>query len=94
LPPLPPLNLPGISPLPMHTVLPSTLPGMPGVTLPSSLVSSDHIPPVSLATEQTPALILDATPTPAVKDTPSEMPVATETFLQQTTDAQAAPESS
>ncbi|XP_016368934.1 Golgi reassembly-stacking protein 2-like [Sinocyclocheilus rhinocerous] len=89
LPPLPPLNLPGISPLPMHTILPSTLPSMPGVTLPSSLAPSDHILPVSLATKQTSMLKLDATPTPAVKDTPSEMPVATETLLQQT-----APESS
>ncbi|XP_016321416.1 Golgi reassembly-stacking protein 2 [Sinocyclocheilus anshuiensis] len=89
LPPLPHLNLPGISPLPMHTILPSTLPSMPGVTLPSSLAPSDHILPVSLATKQTPMLKLDATPTPAVKDTPSEMPVATETLLQQT-----APESS
>ncbi|XP_016339379.1 Golgi reassembly-stacking protein 2-like [Sinocyclocheilus anshuiensis] len=94
LPPLPPLNLPGISALPMHTVLPSTLPSMPGVTLPSSLAPSDHIPPVSLAAGQTPALILDATLTPAVKDTPSEKPTAMETLLQQTTDAQAAPESS
>ncbi|KTG37834.1 hypothetical protein cypCar_00041158 [Cyprinus carpio] len=94
LPPLPPLNLPGISPLPMHTILPSTLPSMPGVTLPSSLAPSDHIPPVSLATAQTPALRLDATSTPAVKDRTSEMPVATETLLQQTTNAQMAPESS
>ncbi|ROL41649.1 Golgi reassembly-stacking protein 2 [Anabarilius grahami] len=94
LPPLPPLNLPGISPLPIHTVLSSTLPSMPGVTLPSSLAPSDLVPPVSLASVQTPALILDATLNPAVKDMPSEMPVATETLLQQTTDAQAAPESS
>uniref|UniRef100_A0A672PMN8 Golgi reassembly-stacking protein 2-like n=1 Tax=Sinocyclocheilus grahami TaxID=75366 RepID=A0A672PMN8_SINGR len=64
LPPLPPLNLPGISALPMHTVLPSTLPSMSGVTLPSFLAPSDHIPPISLAAGQTPAL------------TPSEKPAA------------------
>ncbi|KAK7144217.1 hypothetical protein R3I94_010592 [Phoxinus phoxinus] len=81
LPPLPPLNLPGISHLPMHPVLSSTLPSMPGVTLPSPLAPSDFGPPVSLANVQTPALILDATPNPAVKD----MPVTSETLLQQTT---------
>ncbi|XP_056315359.1 Golgi reassembly-stacking protein 2 [Danio aesculapii] len=74
-PPLP-LNLPGISPLPMPSVLSSTLPSMPGVTLPSPLAPSDLVPPVSISTEQTPALIMDATP---VKDTLSEMPVSTET---------------
>ncbi|KAI7807538.1 Golgi reassembly-stacking protein 2 [Triplophysa rosa] len=85
LPPFPALNLPGISPLPMPTVLPSTLPSMPGVTLPSTLAPSDLIPPTSLATAQTPALILDTTPNPAVKDTPSAMSVAMETIPQQMT---------
>ncbi|XP_056606430.1 Golgi reassembly-stacking protein 2 [Triplophysa dalaica] len=90
LPPFPPLNLPGISPLPM----PSMLPSMPGATLSSTLAPSDLIPPTSLATAQTPALILDTTPNPAVKDTPSAMSVAMETIPQQTTVAQAAVESS
>ncbi|XP_051986244.1 Golgi reassembly-stacking protein 2 [Xyrauchen texanus] len=85
--PLPPLNLTGISSLPMPTVLPSTLHSMPGVTLSSTLAPSDLIPPVSLTTKQTPMLILEATP--AVKDTPSGMPVATEM-----TNAQVAAESS
>ncbi|XP_051567360.1 Golgi reassembly-stacking protein 2-like isoform X2 [Myxocyprinus asiaticus] len=86
---LPPLNLPGISPLPMPTIHPSTLPSMPGVTLSSTLAPSDLVPPISLMTQQTPALILDATATPAVKGTPSEMSVAAETR-----NAQAATESS
>lgn len=94
LPPLSPLNLPGISPLSMPTVLSSTLPTMPGVTLPSTLTPSDLIPPTSLSTEQTPALILDATTNPAVKDMPSAMPVSTEAIPQQTTLAQAVVESS
>ncbi|TRY60307.1 hypothetical protein DNTS_015378 [Danionella cerebrum] len=89
MPPLPPLNLPGISPLPMPSVLSATLPSMPGIPLPSSLAPSDLVPPVSLATEQTPALILDATPTPVVKDMPLEMPASTESVQQQTLASQA-----
>lgn len=94
LPPLPPLNLPGISPLPMPTVLPTTLPSMPGVALPSTLAPSDFVPRTALSTEQTQALTLDATPTPAVKDTPTAMPVAKETVPQETTVAHAALQSS
>uniref|UniRef100_A0AAY4E9D3 PDZ GRASP-type domain-containing protein n=1 Tax=Denticeps clupeoides TaxID=299321 RepID=A0AAY4E9D3_9TELE len=56
---LPPLNLPGMTPLPMPTMLPSTLSStlLPSVTLPHSTFA----PPVAPAPEQTPALILDAT---------------------------------
>ncbi|KAG9329827.1 hypothetical protein JZ751_028936 [Albula glossodonta] len=58
--PLPPLNLPGISPLPLPSVLPSQLP------VPSS---------VAPASEQTPALILDAT---AMSNPPVASDVLTE----------------
>ncbi|XP_030637744.1 Golgi reassembly-stacking protein 2 [Chanos chanos] len=88
---LPPLNLPGMAPLSMPTVLPT----MPGVSLPSTLPPSDLIPPVSTATDLTPALILDATPAAADKDTPTGAPVATETVSQETPEAEKpAPESS
>ncbi|KAJ8255415.1 hypothetical protein GJAV_G00204620 [Gymnothorax javanicus] len=55
--PLPPLNLPGVSPLPLPTVLPSHLPLAAGVTCPPSVLPTS----VPAAAEQTPALILDAT---------------------------------
>ncbi|KAI4886655.1 hypothetical protein NFI96_012777 [Prochilodus magdalenae] len=94
--PLPSLNLPGMAPLPMHSVLPSTLSTMPGVSLPS-----DFVPPVapataSLAANQTPALILDATLTPAVTYTPTETLISTEMTSQSTIEvsAQPTPESS
>ncbi|XP_076871322.1 Golgi reassembly-stacking protein 2 isoform X2 [Brachyhypopomus gauderio] len=89
--PLPPLHLPGITPLPttIPTMMPTGLPAGPRVSLPSDL-----FPPItvssSMKANQTPALILDATPT-QITNTPTETPAATET-----TDAStpAGPESS
>ncbi|KAF4078846.1 hypothetical protein AMELA_G00186270 [Ameiurus melas] len=79
--PLPPLNLPGMAPIPsMPGVLPSTLPTMSSMSLPSDLVP--HVTPAtsSLTPNQTPALILDATPNAAtVTEIPAETPVVTAT---------------
>ncbi|KAJ8416849.1 hypothetical protein AAFF_G00327270 [Aldrovandia affinis] len=68
--PLPPLNLPGISPLPLPTMLPSQLPMGPGVTFPPPIVPAA----VTAVAEQTPALILDATasPNPVARDALTE----------------------
>ncbi|KAF7711892.1 Golgi reassembly-stacking protein 2 [Silurus meridionalis] len=71
--PLPPLNLPGMAPIPnisgvLPSTLPSTLPTMHSMSLPS-----DFVPP-----HQTPALILDATPN-SVAETHAETPVVTAT---------------
>lgn len=83
--PLPPLNLPGMAPIPsmpgvLPSTLPSTLPTMSSMSLPSDLVP--HVTPAtsSLTPNQTPALILDATPNAAtVTETPAETPVITAT---------------
>lgn len=99
--PLPPLNLPGMGPLPMPTMLPtslsSTLPAMPPVGLTPTVSASEH----------TPALILDATPAASAAPevtmtteapTPAPAPVSVETAaaatVATTEDAPPAAESS
>ncbi|XP_053084558.1 Golgi reassembly-stacking protein 2 [Pangasianodon hypophthalmus] len=84
--PLPPLNLPGMAPIPsmpgvLPSTLPSTLPPMPGMSLPSDLVPPIVPATCSLTPNQTPALILDATPNTAaaMTETPAETPVVTAT---------------
>ncbi|KAL4656637.1 Golgi reassembly-stacking protein 2 [Arapaima gigas] len=84
--PLPALNLPGLAPLVMPTMLPPVT--VTGVTLPP--------PAAPIPTEQTPALILDATPSAKSlgdKGTPTET-VATETHSAESTEAQVSSESS
>lgn len=93
---LPPLNLPGMAPIPsmpgvLPSTLPSTLPTMPSMSLPSDLVPP-VVPPAtsSLTPNQTPALILDATPnTAAVTETPAETPVITAMSTRETMETSA-----
>lgn len=72
--PLPPLTLPGMTSIPsIPGVLPSTLPTMPSIPLPSDLLPPIAPSTSSLTPNQTPALILDATPTPPpATETPAE----------------------
>ncbi|XP_035265824.1 Golgi reassembly-stacking protein 2 isoform X1 [Anguilla anguilla] len=89
--PLPPLNLPGISPLPLSAVLPSQLSMAPGVTCPPSVIPAS----VPVVAEQTPALILDASASPntpvashVLTEALTEAAVAIETPCPESTDTQ------
>uniref|UniRef100_A0A8D0CKS7 Golgi reassembly stacking protein 2 n=1 Tax=Scleropages formosus TaxID=113540 RepID=A0A8D0CKS7_SCLFO len=81
--PMPPINLPGMAPL----AVPTMLPPVTGMTLPPSMTP--------VPTEQTPALILDATSSARSlgEDTPTET-VTAETHSPQSTEAQVSSESS
>ncbi|MGH0122100.1 UNVERIFIED_CONTAM: hypothetical protein FKN15_013019 [Acipenser sinensis] len=94
LPPLPPLNLPGMAPLTMPTVFPTQFPLVTSVTTaPTKLMSSHNSAAAATApVEQSPALILDATPVSNEKET--EPTVTSGAQSSESTDAQVSSESS
>ncbi|XP_058888247.1 Golgi reassembly-stacking protein 2-like isoform X3 [Acipenser ruthenus] len=93
LPPLPPLNLPGMAPLTMPTVFPTQFPLVTGVTtVPTKLTSSFNSAAATAAVEQSPALVFDATSVSNEKET--EPTVTSGAQSSESTDAQVSSESS
>ncbi|KAK1165682.1 Golgi reassembly-stacking protein 2-like isoform X1 [Acipenser oxyrinchus oxyrinchus] len=93
LPPLPPLNLPGMAPLTMPTVFPTQFPLVTGVTtVPTKLISSFNSAAATAPVEQSPALVFDATSVSNEKET--EPTVTSGAQSSESTDAQFSSESS
>ncbi|MGH0133888.1 UNVERIFIED_CONTAM: hypothetical protein FKN15_043859 [Acipenser sinensis] len=87
LPPLPPLNLPGMAPLTMPTVIPTQFPLVTGVTtVPTKLISSFNSAAATAPVEQSPTLVFDATSVSNEKET--EPTVTSGAQSSESTDAQ------